>query len=143
MGDRTMLTRTALFGFVLAATLIASARAQDRDYPRKIGSFDGIFCEYKYSLSKLPSSVTDSDKWWKTPHTIRVQKVECNGLDLGVTDEDVELKYRSAVVKTSLIGELTVIVSGDENKNKLESNLKPSQIRKLKRLSWIRVLAAD
>jgi hypothetical protein len=69
-----MLTRIALFGFVLAATLIASARAQDRDYPRKIASFDGIFCEYKYSLSKLPRSVTDSDKWWKTPHTIRVQK---------------------------------------------------------------------
>jgi hypothetical protein len=64
-------------------------------------------------------------------------------LDLGVTDEDVELKYRSAVIKTSLIGELTVIVFGDENKNKLESNLKPSQIKKIKRLSWIRVLAAD
>ena len=138
-----MLTKTALFGFVLAATSIASARAQDREYPRKIASSDGIFCEYKYSLSKLPNSVTDSDKWWKTPHSIRVQKIECNGLDLGAKDEDVDLKYRSAVIKTSLIGELIVIVSGDENKNKLESNLKPNQIKKIKRWSWIQVLAAD
>jgi len=109
-----MLTRIALFGFVLAATLIASARAQDRDYPRKIASSDGIFCEYKYLLSKVPSSVTDSDRWWKTPHSIRVQKIECNGIDLGARDEDVDVKYRSAVIKTSVIGELIVIVSGDE-----------------------------
>jgi hypothetical protein len=143
MGDRTMLTRIALFGFVLAATLIASARAQDRDYPRKIASSDGIFCEYKYLLSKVPSSVTDSDRWWKTPHSIRVQKIECNGIDLGARDEDVDVKYRSAVIKTSVIGELIVIVSGDENKNKLETNLKPSQIKKIKRLSWIQALATD
>jgi hypothetical protein len=138
-----MLTKIALFGFVLAATSIASARAQDREYPRKIASSDGIFCEYKYSLSKLPNAVTDTDKWWKTPHSIRVQKIECNGLDLGAKDEDVDLKYRSAVIKTSLIGELIVVVSGDENKNKLESNLKPNQIKRIKHLSWIRVLAPD
>jgi len=143
MEDGTMLKRTASFGFVLAATLIASARAQDRDYPRKIASSDGIFCEYKYSLSKLPSSAIDSDKWWKTPHSIRVQKIECNGLDLGASDEYVDLKYRSAIIKTSVVGELIVIVSGDENKSKLESNMKPSQIGKIKRLSWIKVLAAD
>jgi len=138
-----MLTRLALFGFALAATPIASAQAQDRDYPRKIVSSDEIFCEYQYLLSKPPSSVTDSDKWWKTPHSIRVQKIECNGIDLGATDEDVDVKYRSAVIKTSVVGELIVTVSGNENKSKLETNLKPSQIRKIKRLSWVKVLAVD
>jgi hypothetical protein len=143
MADRTMPTRIALFGFVLAAMPIASAQAEDRDYPRQIGPADGIFCQYEYSLSKLPSSATDPDKWWKTPHTVRVQKIECNGIDLGAKDEDVEVKYRRATVKTDLIGELTVIISGGENKNKLETELRPSQIRKIKRLSWLKVLVAQ
>jgi len=138
-----MLTRIALLGLVLAATLIASARAQDKDYPRQIVSSDGIFCKYKYSLSKLPSSAIDSNQWWKASYAIRAQKIECNGIDLGARDEDVDVKYRSAVIKTDVIGELIVVVSGDENKIKLETSLKPSQIQKIKHLSWVKILAAD
>ena len=137
-----MHTRIALFGFVLAAMPIASAQALDREYPRTIGPADGIFCKYEYSLSKLPDSATDPDKWWKTPHTMRVQKVECNGIDLGVRDEDVDVKYRKATVKTNLIGDLTVIVSGGEHNTQLKTDLTPSQIRKIKRLSWLKVLFA-
>jgi hypothetical protein len=142
MGDGTMLTRRALIEFGLAAMLIPSAQAEDRDYPRQIGPADGIFCNYEYSLSKLSDSATDPDKWWKTPRTMRVQKAECNGIDLGATDEDVDVKYRKATVKTNLIGDLTVIVSGGEHTTKLETSLTPSQIRKIKRLSWLKVLIA-
>ena len=137
-----MLTRIALFGFVLAAMPITSAQAQDKDYPRQITAADGIFCEYDYSISRLPSSAPDPDQWWKTPHTIRVHKIACNGIDLGATDEDVDLKYRKAVVKTNLVGELVVIVSGGENKNRLGADLKASQIQKIKHLSWKKVLDA-
>jgi hypothetical protein len=143
MGDRTMLTRFALLGFVLVAMPIASAQAQDRDYPRRIGPADGIFCQFEYSLSRLPGSATDPGKWWKTPHTLRVQKAECNGIDLGAADEDVDVRYRKATVKTSLIGELTVIVSGGEDKSRLETGLRPSQIRKIRQLSWLKVLVAQ
>jgi hypothetical protein len=129
--------------FVLAAMPIASARAQGRDYPSQTVSADGIFCKYNYSLSKLPNSAPEADKWWKAPHTLRVQKIECNGIDLGARDQDVDVKYRKAVIKTNLIGELTVVVSGNENKTKLEAGLKPSQIRKIKNLSWVKVSAAD
>jgi hypothetical protein len=138
-----MLTRTVLLGFVLAATLIAPARAKDRDVPRTIVSSDGISCEYKYSLSKPPSSTTDLDKWWKTPHTLRVQRIECNGKDMGAADEDVDLKYRRAVVRTRVIGDVIVIVSGGENRNKLGADLTPSQIKKIKQLTWVQVLATD
>jgi hypothetical protein len=142
MGDGTMLIRSALLGFGLAAMLIPSAQAEDRDFPRQIGPADGIFCSYEYSLSKLSDPATDPDKWWKTPRTMRVQKVECNGIDLRARNEDVDVKYRKANVKTNLIGDLTVIVSGGEHKTKLETSLTPSQIRKIKRLSWRKVLIA-
>jgi hypothetical protein len=138
-----MLTRIVLFGFVLAAALIASARAQDGDYARKIGSSDGVSCEYEYSLSKLPSSAADSDK--AAPYRLRVQKIECNGRDMGATDEDVDLKYEmkykhgKAVIKTSVIGDLTAMVFGDETKSRFELLLKPSQIKRIRDLSWIRL----
>ena len=138
-----MLTRTALFGFVLAATLITPARAQDN--PRKVVSSDEISCEYQYSLSKLPGSATDSDEGWKTPYRLRVQKMECNGKDMRARDEDVDVKYRQAVIKTSVIGELMVLVfvSADGTKIKLETLLKPSQIKQIKKLTWVQVLGAN
>jgi hypothetical protein len=137
-----MLSRIALLGFALAALPIASVQAQNRDYARVIGPADGIFCTYDYSLSAQPSAVTEPDKWWKTPHTLRVKKVECNGFDLGAVDEDVDVKYRKATIKTNLLGELTVIVSGGEHSTKLETGLTRSQLQKLKRLSWLKVLIA-
>jgi hypothetical protein len=138
-----MLTRTALFGFVLAATLIASARAQDKDFARKLVSSDGVSCDYEYSLFRLPSSATDSDT--SAPYRMRVQKIECNGKDMGATDQDVDIKYEvkyrhgRAVIKTSVIGDLSVTVFGDETKSKLEALLKPSQIKRIRDLSWIRL----
>lgn len=135
-----MLTRSALLGFGLAATLIASAQAEDA--ARRIGPADGIFCNYEYSLSRPSEAAIDPAKWWKTPHTMRVQKAECNGIDLGARDEDVDVRYRKATVKTDLLGDLTVIVSGGEHNTKLETGLTPGQIRKIKRLSWLKVLIA-
>ncbi len=70
---------------------------------------------------------------------MRVRKIECNGLGLGVANEDVDVKYRKAIVKTELLGELTVIVSGGESANK---RLTRSQLQKIKQLSWKKVLAA-
>lgn len=137
-----MLSRIALLGLALAAMPIALAQAQDRDYARAIGPADGIFCTYDYSLSAQPGAVTEPDKWWKTPHTMRVRKIACNGIDLGVAEEDVDVKYRKAIVKTNLLGELTVVVSGGEHSTRLEAGLTPSQIRTIKRLSWLKVLAA-
>jgi hypothetical protein len=137
-----MLSRIALLGFALAALPIASAQAQDRDYARAIGPADGIFCNYDYSLSAQPSAATEPDKWWKTPHTMHVKKIECNGLDLGAADEDADVKYRKATVKTNLLGELTVIVSGGEHSIKLETGLTRNQVQKIKRLSWLKVLIA-
>jgi hypothetical protein len=137
-----MLSRIALLGFALAALPIASVQAEDRDYARTIGPADGIFCTYDYSLSAQPGAATEPDKWWKTPRTMHVKKIECNGLDLGAADEDVDVKYRKAVVKTNLLGELTVIVSGGEHATRLETGLTRSQIQKIKRLSWRKVLAA-
>jgi hypothetical protein len=142
MGDGAMLTRSALLGLGLGAMLIPSAWADDRDYPRAVGAADGIFCNYEYSLSKLPDSAADSEKWWKTPRTMRVRKVECNGIDLGASDEDVNVNYRKAIVKTDLIGDLTVIITGGAHEGKLETDLTPSQIRKIKRFSWLKVLVA-
>jgi len=73
---------------------------------------------------------------------MHVRKIECNGLGLGVADEDVDVKYRKAIVKTELLGELTVIVSGGESANKLQAGLTRSQLQKIKQLSWKKVLAA-
>jgi hypothetical protein len=140
--DGSMLTRIALLGCVLVAMPIASAQAQDRDGAKTIEPADGIFCTYDYSLSAQPGAATEPGKWWKTPHTMRVRKIECNGLDLGVADEDVDVNYRKAIVKTDLLGALTVIVSGGEHANKLEAGLTRSQLQKIKRLSWRKVLAA-
>ena len=137
------LTRIALFGLALAALPIASVQAQDREYARTIGPADGIFCKYDYLLSTQPGAAIEPDKWWKTPHTMRVKKIECNGLDLGAADEDVDVKYRKATVRTNLLGELTVIVSGGEHATRLETGLTPSQIRKIRRLSWLKVLVAQ
>ena len=137
------LTRIALLGLTLAVMPIASAQAQNREYARTIGPADGIFCTYDYSLSAQPSAATDPDKWWKTPHTMRVKGIECNGLDLGAADEDVDVIYRKATVKTNLLGELTVIVSGGEHSVRLKTGLTPSQIQKIKRLSWLKVLVAQ
>ncbi|MET4070716.1 hypothetical protein ABID58_005525 [Bradyrhizobium sp. S3.2.6] len=134
-----MLSRIAQLGCALAAMPIASAPAQDRDYARTIGLTDGIFCNYDYSLS---SAATEPGKWWKTPHTMRVKKIECSGIDLGAVDEDVDVKYRKATVKTNLLGELTVIVAGGEHSIRLETGLTLSQIQKIRRLSWLKVLAA-
>jgi hypothetical protein len=138
-----MHSRIALLGCALAALPIASAQAQDRDYARAIGPADGIFCNYDYSLSAQPGAAAEPGKWWKTPHTMHVKKIECNGLDLGAVDEDVDVKYRKAVVKTNLLGELTVIVSGGEHSIELETGLTQSQIQKIKRLSWLKVLVAQ
>ena len=135
------LTRLALCGLALAAVPIAS-QAQNREYARTIGPADGIFCTYDYSLSAQQGAAVEPDKWWKTPHTMHVNKIACNGLDLGAADEDVDVIYRKAVVKTNLLGELTVVVSGGEHSGKLETGLTPSQIQKLKRLSWLKVLVA-
>jgi hypothetical protein len=137
------LPRIALFGLALAAMPITSVQAQNREYARTIGPADGIFCTYDYSLSAQPSAATEPDKGWKTPHTMRVKKIECNGLDLGAADEVVDVVYRKATVKTNLLGELTVVVSGGEHSTRLEAGLTPSQIRKLKRLSWLKVLVAQ
>jgi len=137
-----MLSRVALLGCALAAMPIASVQAQDRELARTISSADGIFCSYDYSLSAPPSAAGEPDKWWKTPHTMRVKKIECNGLDLGAVDESVDVIYRKATVKTNLLGELTVIVSGGEHSIKLMTGLTQSQIREIRRLSWLKVLLA-